>query len=127
VKPAHSSSTHTVAKNPQIFTGADWMLKSINGKNASVALFDLCVAANKPHPDEYGLYTKGEHVITITTPWGMFSHSERQKSRSVVRKIACYNAIKEILKKEAAKFNCKPPVELAESNEDNLSFAPDTC
>ena len=125
VKQNNNHSSH-VFKRPHLLTGSNWMLKSINGKNASAALLDLCIAANKPHPDEYGQYIGGSHVITITTPWGMFSHSEGQKSRREVRKIACYNAIKGILVREASKFNCKPPVELAESNENNVSFAPDS-
>ena len=126
VKPAHTSTlTPTVSRHPQLLTGADWMIKPINGKNASAALLQLCVAANKPHAEYYSQYIGGSHVITITTPWGTYSHSEGQKSKKEVRKIACYNAIKEILKKEAAKFNCKSPVELAESNENNLSYAPD--
>ncbi|KAL5267881.1 hypothetical protein ACHWQZ_G004809 [Mnemiopsis leidyi] len=127
VKPDGIGSTPTVPKHPILRAGADWMLDVINGKNASVALLDLCKAAKKPEPDEYSQYIGGSHVITISTPWGTFSHSEGRKSKREVRKMASYNAVKEILRNEAKKFNCRPHVELAESDENNLSFGVDTC
>ena len=127
VKPDDVAPTPTVPKRPILKAGPDWMLDVINGKNASVALLELCKAAKKPEPDEYSQYIGGSHVITISTPWGTFSHSEGRKSKREVRKMASYHAIKEILRNEAKKFCCKPPVELAESDENNLSYGIDTC
>ena len=121
-----SKNTHEIPMHQILQTGANWMIKFINEKNASHALLDLCLSQNKPRPEEYSQYINGSNVVTIATHWGSFTHSEGYKSRKKARLHVSYQAIKEIMSREAAKFNAKPPIELAESNENTLSFSPDT-
>ena len=106
-------------------TGANWIIKYVNGKNASHALLDLSLSQNKPRPEEYSQYIGGSNVATISTQWGTFTHSTGCKSRKEARLLVSYQAIKEIMKNEAAKFKAKPPIEQAGSDENSLLFSPD--
>ena len=122
--PTQPSKPARVITGP-LRTGTNWMLKVINKKNASSALLDLCLAMNQTRPEEYSQYIGGSNVATVKTNWGTFTHSEGHRSRREARKLACYTALKALLKREAAKYGMKPPYELAESSESCIAYAPD--